>query len=84
MIHFQYINLSKELPYLPRMDLIFLRNVLIYFDIEMKQQILKQLRYVLQPDGYLFLGGAETTLNLDESYTRLGVKYSGCYHLLKG
>lgn len=84
MIHFKHINLSRELPYLPRMDLIFLRNVLIYFDIEMKQKILKQLRSILQPDGYLFLGGAETTLNLDESYTRMSVKNSGCYRLIKG
>jgi len=83
-IQFQQINLSRELPYLPGMDIIFLRNVLIYFDIEMKKKILKQLRSILKPDGYLFLGGAETTLNLDESYTRMGIKYSGCYRLLKG
>lgn len=83
-IDFQHINLSGELPYLPGMDIIFLRNVLIYFDIRMKKKILKQLRSVLKPDGYLFLGGAETTLNLDESYTRMGVKYSGCYRLLRG
>lgn len=83
-IDFQHINLSGELPYLPKMDIIFLRNVLIYFDIGMKKKVLKQLRTVLKPDGYLFLGGAETTLNLDESYTRMGVKYSGCYRLLKG
>jgi chemotaxis protein methyltransferase CheR len=83
-IRFQHINLSRELPHLPRMDIIFLRNVLIYFDIEMKRKILKQIRTILKPDGYLFLGGAETTLNLDESYTRMGVKYSGCYRLSKG
>lgn len=83
-IRFQHINLSRKLPHLPRMDIIFLRNVLIYFDIGMKKKILKQLRSVLKPDGYLFLGGAETTLNLDESYTRLDVKYSSCYRLSKG
>lgn len=83
-INFQHINLSEKLPYLPGMDIIFLRNVLIYFDIGMKKKILKQLRSVLKPDGYLFLGGAETTLNLDKSYARMGVKYSGCYHLLRG
>jgi chemotaxis protein methyltransferase CheR len=66
------------------MDIVFLRNVLIYFDIEMKKKVLKQIRSVLKPDGYLFLGGAETTLNLDESYKRMGVKYSGCYCLIKG
>lgn len=83
-IQFQYVNLSHELPYLPKMDIVFLRNVLIYFDIEMKKKVLKQLKSVLKPDGYLFLGGAETTLNLDTSYSRMGVKYSGCYRLIKG
>ena len=81
LIKFQQINLAQNLPYLPKMDIIFLRNVLIYFDIEMKKKVLQQIKTILQPDGYLFLGGAETTLNLDESFTRMSVKYSGCYRL---
>ena len=81
MIHFQQINLSRELPYLPKMDIIFLRNVLIYFDIETKKKILKQLRSILQPDGFLFLGAAESTINLDSSFERMGYKHSGCYRL---
>jgi len=81
MIHFQSINLSRELPHLPKMDIIFLRNVLIYFDVEMKKKVLKQFRSILKPDGYLFLGGAETTLNIDESYVRMGIRYSSCYRL---
>ncbi len=81
MIHFQQINLSMELPYLPKMDIIFLRNVLIYFDIETKKRILNQLRSILQPDGYLFLGAAESTINLDSSFERMNYKHSGCYRL---
>ncbi|MFQ5585134.1 MAG: CheR family methyltransferase, partial [Calditrichia bacterium] len=81
MIHFQQINLSGELPYLPRMDIIFIRNVLIYCDIETKQKILKQLRSILQPDGFLFLGAAESTINLDHSFERMDYKHSGCYRL---
>jgi chemotaxis protein methyltransferase CheR len=50
------------------MDLVLLRNVLIYFDVPSKQQILERLRRVLQPDGYLLLGGAESTHNLDDSF----------------
>jgi chemotaxis protein methyltransferase CheR len=81
MIHFQQINLSKELPHLPKMDIIFMRNVLIYFDIETKKKIFKQLRSILQPDGFLFLGAAESTINLDSSFERMDYKYSGCYRL---
>jgi chemotaxis protein methyltransferase CheR len=81
MIYFQQINLSRELPYLPKMDIIFMRNVLIYFDVDTKKKILKQLNSVLQPDGYLFLGAAESTINLDSSFERMNYKHSGCYCL---
>lgn len=81
MIHFQQINLSRELPYLPKMDIIFMRNVLIYFDIETKKKILKKLVSLLQPDGFLFLGAAESTINLDNSFERMDYKHSGCYRL---
>jgi len=81
MIQFQRINLSRELPHLPKMDLIFMRNVLIYFDIEMKKKILGQLRSILQPDGFLFLGAAESTINLESAFERMNLKHSGCYRL---
>ena len=81
MIHFQQINLSREFPFLPQMDIIFMRNVLIYFDIETKKKILKQLISILQPDGFLFLGAAESTINLDSSFERMDYKHSGCYRL---
>ena len=81
MIHFQQINLSRELPYLPKMDIVFMRNVLIYFDIETKKRILNQLSSILQPDGFLFMGAAESTINLDNSFERMDYKHSGCYRL---
>jgi chemotaxis protein methyltransferase CheR len=71
MIQFHELNLAGAWPHLPSMDFVFLRNVLIYFDIEMKRQILRKVRGVLKPDGLLFLGGAETTLNIDESWERV-------------
>jgi len=79
MIDYQQINLAEPLPYLPKMDIIFMRNVLIYFDLEMKIKILKQIRLILQPGGYLFLGAAESTLNLDDSFERTEFKRAGCY-----
>ncbi len=81
LIDFQKINLSKPFPLLPKFDIIFLRNVLIYFDVEMKKKILSQLRNVLRPDGYLFLGAAESTLNLDNSFERIQIQQSGCYKI---
>jgi chemotaxis protein methyltransferase CheR len=71
MIQFHELNLVGAWPALPPLDFIFLRNVLIYFDLETKRQILKKARNVLKPDGILFLGGAETTLNLDDSWERV-------------
>ena len=63
------------------MDIILLRNVLIYFDVPVKERILGQVRHVLRPDGYLFLGSAESTINLDDNFERLTFEKNGCYRL---
>ncbi len=81
MIEFREINLSQPFPVLPRVDIMFLRNVLIYFDVETKKSILGKIRKVLKPGGYLFLGAAETTMNIDSSFERLQLPQSGCYNL---
>lgn len=69
LIQFKQFNLAAE-PWLslPRIDIVFLRNVLIYFDASTKKKILGNVRRLLGPDGCLFLGGAETTLNLDDAF----------------
>jgi chemotaxis protein methyltransferase CheR len=79
MIDYKEMNLAAAWPTLPPYDIIFIRNVLIYFDIEMKKAILAKIRKALRPDGYLFLGSAETTTNLDESYMRAQIDKSNCY-----
>ena len=71
MTNFREFNLIANWPSLTQMDIVFLRNVLIYFDVNTKRNILGKLKKVLKPDGYLFLGSAETTLNLDSSYERV-------------
>lgn len=79
MIDFREINLTQEWGLMPQMDIIFIRNVLIYFDVEMKKKILDKIYEILKPDGYLFMGAAETTINLDDRFTRMQFSQSGCY-----
>jgi chemotaxis protein methyltransferase CheR len=81
MVEFSALNLIEDWPALPPLDVVFLRNVLIYFDVPTKKQVLANLRRVLRPDGYLFLGGAETTLNLDENYERAPFEGVSCFRL---
>jgi chemotaxis protein methyltransferase CheR len=82
MVDFQEINLAQPWPVLPRMDLVLIRNVMIYFNVDTKKAILGRLARLLKPDGYLLLGGAETTFNLDDSYRRVESLKSGFYQLV--
>lgn len=84
MIETRLVNLDAELPSMPSMDIIFLRNVLIYFDVATKRRILARIRRVMRPDGYLVLGGAETTLNLDDSFERVQIGRAPMYRLRGG
>jgi chemotaxis protein methyltransferase CheR len=83
MVDFQQINLADSWPVLSRMDLVLIRNVMIYFEVETKKSILGKLARLLRPDGYLILGGAETTINLDESYRRVEPIKAGLYQFVK-
>jgi chemotaxis protein methyltransferase CheR len=80
MIRFDELNLIKPFTIIPEVDLVLIRNVLIYFDVPMKKEILGKIRKVLRPDGFLLLGAAETTLNLDDKFERRAVGKSSCYH----
>ncbi|MBK7369430.1 MAG: protein-glutamate O-methyltransferase CheR [Candidatus Eisenbacteria bacterium] len=68
MCEFRAMNLTTPWPMMQPFDLIFIRNVLIYFDTATKQGILKRMKTVLLPHGSLFLGTAETTINLDPEW----------------
>ena len=79
-IEFQQLNLvTHSFTQFHKLDIIFLRNVLIYFDLATKKAVLEKIRTILAPDGYLFLGGGETTLNLDDSFERVQVDKAVCY-----
>jgi chemotaxis protein methyltransferase CheR len=81
MVSFEPINLSQPWPNVSPVDIVFLRNVLIYFELDVRKRILEQVRKVLRRDGYLFLGGAETTLNLDSKFERIQFGKYACYRL---
>jgi chemotaxis protein methyltransferase CheR len=81
MVEFREINLTEPWSTLPPMDIIFMRNVLIYFSIETKKGILAKVRQLLKPGGFLFLGSSETTLNLDDGFEPVPTDRTACYRL---
>ncbi len=80
-IEFSQHNLVTPWPVMPKMDIIFIRNVLIYFDIETKRAVFDRVARQLKPDGYLFLGAAETTVNIHDGFRRIQLDKAGCYQL---
>lgn len=65
-VTFRHFNLLDDPKGLGKFDLIFCRNVLIYFDVDTKKKVLRSVRDVLRDDGVLFLGSAESTMGLSE------------------
>jgi chemotaxis protein methyltransferase CheR len=70
MVRFQRRNLITEWRGLPPFDLVFMRNVMIYFDVESKRDVLARMHQQLAANGYLLLGSSETTYNLSEDFER--------------
>lgn len=79
MIDFRELNLIEKWPLMPVFDIVMIRNVLIYFDIPTKKQILKNIRQVMSPNSILMLGGAETTMGLDDQFERVQVDKGVAY-----
>jgi len=71
IIQFREFNLLNDPTMLGQFDIVFCRNVLIYFDNETKRQILERISRVMPPDGYLYLGGAETVLGISDKFQPL-------------
>jgi chemotaxis protein methyltransferase CheR len=81
MVDFRMINLVDHWPPMPSLDLVMLRNVMIYFDVETKKAILNRIRRLMRPDAYLLLGGAETTINLDDHLEQVRMEKFTCCRL---
>ena len=82
-ITFQKNNLLDSPPAGP-FDIVFLRNVLIYFDLETKRSILSRVHRVLRPGGFLVLGAAETTIGVDGDWERVPVERGSVYRPVRG
>ena len=79
MITFEKLNLLKDFSKLPLMDIIFMRNVLIYFNNEVKSDILKRASRVLRSDGYFFLGQSETVKMLNVPLEPVNIASASCF-----
>ena len=78
-VNFREMNLLNNYSSLGSFDIVFCRNVLIYFSSQMKSDILNRTAKTLNPGGYLFLGGSESPTNYSDAFelikTPLGVVY---------
>jgi len=70
MVEFTCFDLRQSMAALGPFDVVFCRNVLIYFDMDAKKKILEQIHGTLFRGGYLLLGGSETTLNITSRFDR--------------
>ena len=59
-VNFFYLNLHNDFPDIGKFDVVFLRNVLIYFENDIKEQVLERIAKVLTPNGILFVGHSES------------------------
>jgi len=67
-VEFRLLNLQSSFSLLGKFDLVFCRNVLIYFSSEFKQDILQRIHGTLNKDGHLFVGASEAVNNLGDYY----------------
>jgi chemotaxis protein methyltransferase CheR len=71
MVQFRPLNLLNDFSHLGPFDVVFCRNVLIYFDQETKIGVLDRIAPITERDGYLVLGAAETVVGLSDSFRPL-------------
>ena len=68
MVRYKCLNLLDDFSSYGPFDVIFCRNVLIYFEQATKTKVLDRLSRVLEPDGFLYLGGAETIIGITDKF----------------
>lgn len=81
-VRFEELNLLDPWNALPPMDIIFMSNVLMYFELETKKNLLQRVRAQLKPDGVLFMGGSENPFGLEPAFVRMSSQdNANCYAL---
>lgn len=89
MVQYSTFNLLNDYSSLGNFDIIFCRNVLIYFEAALKKTILNKVVKIMPPDGTLYLGGAETVIGVTEEFKPVEghrgmyVKSSNSLHMQK-
>ncbi len=68
MITYKYFNLLDPMTMLGKFDIVFCRNVLIYFDPPTKKDVMERINGQINDDGFFFLGGAETVLGITDVF----------------
>lgn len=68
MVTFRTANLLQDMSSLGQFDIIFCRNVLIYFDVPTKAKVLSAIKAQMKPDSVLMLGGAETVIGITDAF----------------
>jgi len=79
MVSFKPFNLQNDFAHLPMCDLIFCRNVAIYFSAEFKKELFKKVHDQLFPDGHLFIGSTESLIGYSTDYEQLEYQKSIYY-----
>ncbi|RME35283.1 MAG: protein-glutamate O-methyltransferase CheR [Gammaproteobacteria bacterium] len=83
-VTFRELNLLQSYVGLGRLDVVFLRNVLIYFSHENKSDILRRVAQALRPPGYLFLGGSEPMASYSDAFEMVRCRRGVVYRLKEG
>ncbi|WP_243374083.1 CheR family methyltransferase [Microvirga solisilvae] len=78
MVDFRYLNLIEDFNRLGTFDIVYCRNVLIYFEAAMKANVLRRIAQIMPADGALVLGASETILGITDALT-LDPAYRGLY-----
>lgn len=83
MVKFKEFNLLDDTAVLGQFDIVFCRNVLIYFDQQTKSEVLSRISGIMPNDGVLYLGGAETVLGITEKFVPI-TGHRGMYAIAGG